>query len=133
MSDLPSLPKQNKQREASFGVKFREWIMKNPRYSCTFEMKDTRGKNAMPFSEITPQQRAWGLAVSSDEGVLIRVQGLSGEPDYSYYRNAPAYVVIRYKEGWAMISIETLIMEDKRSKQRSLTWKRAKDIAILVV
>lgn len=126
---LPNLPKTHKHCEATFSLKFRAWLKENPRISSAFEMKDTRGKNAFPFSELTDVQRAYGMSIKSDKGTLIRVQGLAGEPDYVYLRNAPALVVIKYKQGWAAIDIETLIMEDKRSKKRSLTWSRAIDLA----
>ena len=123
---LPNLPKTHKHREANFALQFRQWLRQNPRISCTFEIKDTRGKNHMNFGELTDVQRAYGMSIKSDKGTLIRVQGVAGEPDYVYFRNAPAYVIIRYPSGWVMIDIETLIMEDKRSKRRSLTYARAK-------
>ena len=131
MTELPNLPKTNKQREATFSLKFREWIMANPRVSCTFEMKDTRGKNYLNFKEVGDKQIAYGLAVNSDKGVLIRVQGINGEPDYAYYRNAPSHIVIKYPKGWVMVTTETFIMEKKRSKVKSLTYSRAKDIAVI--
>jgi hypothetical protein len=130
---LPNLPKTHKHREASFSLKFREWIMDNPRISCSFEMKDTRGKNYLRFDEVTDVQRNYGMSIKNDKGTLIRVQGLSGEPDYVYFRNAPAYLVINYPSGWVILDIETFIMEDKRSKTRSLSWGRAKDLSTVVV
>jgi hypothetical protein len=130
---LPPLPKQNKNREASFSLKFREWLMKNPRISCSFEMKDTRGKNSLKFSEVTDVQRNYGMSIKSNRGTLIRVQGLSGEPDYVYFRNTPAYLVINYPQGWVIMDIETFIMEDERSKIRSLSWSRAKELSTVVV
>ncbi len=130
---LPNLPKQNKRKEASFSLKFREWLMKNPRISCSFEMKDTRGKNSLKFSEVTDVQRNYGMSIKSDKGTLIRVQGLAGEPDYVYFRNAPSYLVINYPQGWVILDIETFIMEDKRSKVRSLSWNRARELSTVVV
>ena len=40
---MPNLPKQNKHKEADFGLKFREWFSKNTDkfISCTFELKQT--------------------------------------------------------------------------------------------
>jgi len=96
-------------------------------------MKDTRGKPSFPFNELDNEQRAWGMKVKGKKGALIRVQGLNGEPDYSYHCGDPAYVVIKYPKGWCMVDIETLIMEDKRSARRSLTYGRAKELAIISI
>lgn len=131
---LPELPKQNKKREANFGLKFRTWFEKNPRLSCSIELKDSRGKNYINFSEITDEQFKSGLANKSDKGNLMRVSsGNIGTADYIFLRNAFAYVVIRYPQFFCLIDIETLYNEKKNSKRKSLTASRAKDIAILVV
>lgn len=130
---LPTLPKQNKHREASFSLKFRQWIMENPQVSCTFEMKDTRGKDYLSFGEVTDQQKVYGLAVRSDRGVLIRVQGLNGEPDYSYHRKDPAFIVIKYPSFFCLIDIEAFVNERDTSKRKSLTSAKARAIAEIIV
>lgn len=135
MKDLPNLPRRNNQREAKFGVAFRKWLEKNPRMSSTFEMKDSRGRSSLPFSEVKEAQRKFGMAVKTrEEGVLVRLVPLvEGTPDYGYFRKAPALVVIKYPKCFCLIDIETFILESKRSKVRSLTVSRAKDIALLTV
>ncbi len=133
--NLPPLPKQNKTLEASFGLAFRKWFDKNPRgISCTYELKDTRGKNSLPFSEVKEAQINFGMKVKSAKGVLIRLEPTTeGIADYGSWANAPAYVVIKYPKQFVFIDIETFQLENKRSKVRSLSASRAKEISILCV
>jgi hypothetical protein len=118
----------NKQREANFSLKLRRWLMNNPRSSCSIEVKDTRGQNTFKLSEITDEQLAYSLAVRDDKGVLIRVQGLAGEPDFVYLRNEPSYFCIKYPKGFVLIAPDSIINERKQSK--TLTWGKAKDVAV---
>lgn len=129
---MPPLPKQNKKREADFGVEFRHWIEKNPRYSCSLEIKRTV-TDSIPFSEIKPEQIAWALSISGPKGALIRVQGLTGEPDYIWCCNMPAYVVIRYPKSFYLIHIDAFVLEKQQSKRRSLSSARAQKISTIVV
>jgi hypothetical protein len=124
-----------KHQETKSSIIFRHWIKANPLYTCALEMKDTRGKNNLAFSEVKQAQRDFGMAIKSDKGVMIRVEPIvEGYPDYIYLRNEPAYVPIKYPKCICIIDIETFILEDKRSKKRrSLTCARAKDIAIKVI
>lgn len=131
---LPKLPKQNKHREADFSILFRNWIKKNPRISGSYEIKDTRSKNYLSFKEVSDLQINYGLSINSDEGTLIRVQAINGgEPDYIYLRNAPAYIVIKYPKFFCIIDIGTFDLEIKRSKVRSLTGSRAKELSTVCV
>lgn len=126
---LPDLPRQLKRREADFGIQLRRWIEKHPLpASGPLELKQST-LNSIPFSCIEPQQIAWLKGAKSAKGVLIRNMGGSGEPDYSYYRNAPAWVVIRYPSSFHVIDIEAFLMEKERSGRKSLTYLRAKAIS----
>lgn len=134
--ELPSLPKKIKNDEAKFGLKFRKWIEVNYSHivSCPLETKDSRGKSDFPFAEVKEPQRHILMKAKSDKGVLIRVQtGTPGAPDYNFYRNSPAFVVIKYPRGFEMIDIENFIREDKKSKKRSLSYARAGEISVLSV
>lgn len=120
--------------ESKFAIYFRHYLKAHPRISGSFEMKDTRGKNTLAFSEVSEDQLIYGMAIKSDKGTLIRVQALtSGMPDYVYFRNAPASLVINYPKGFVIIDVETFILEKKRSKIKSLSWERACSIAVTVV
>ena len=129
---LPSLPRINKTKEADFGVDFRRWIEKNPRYSSAFELKQT-SKSSIPFSCVEEKQLVYGLAIKSDKGTLIRVQGINGDPDYIWCRNMPYNIVIKYPTMFCLIDVETFILEKERSKRKSLTSDRAKEIAIKAI
>ncbi len=129
---LPPLPKQYKTKESDFGIELREWLMKNPRYACSIETKQT-AKPYISFNVVEQKQLNFGMAVKSNKGVLIRVQGIQGEADYIYLRNNPAYITIKYPKGFVLIDVETFIQEKARSRRKSLTWDRAKEIAIKVV
>lgn len=121
-----------KKREADFGVLLRHWLKANPRHDCALELKQTSG-SSIPFSCLEPQQIDYLQAIKSDKGVLIRVQGVNGEPDYVYLRNAPACVVIKFPKEFHLIDIDTFVMEKKRSIRRSLTNARARDISTVSI
>jgi len=129
--DLPDLPKTHKKQEANSSLKLREWIKKNPRQTCSIEMKDTRGKNYLNYSEVDDKQITYAKLISSDKGVLIRVQGLNGEPDYLWVRNQPAYIVIKYPKSTEWITIENFLYEKDKYKKKSLTHDRAVSISSL--
>lgn len=134
---LPELPKKIKTDEADFGTKvFKKWVENNAHvlYSCTFELKQTK-TDSIPFNVVEEPQIDASMCVKwSNKGYMIRNQaGTPGAPDYSFYRNAPAYIVIKYPKFWVIIDIETFTEEKKRSKRKSLTSDRAKEIAWKVV
>lgn len=129
---LPTLPTQHKHKEADFGLKLKKWMKKNPMYSCSLEAKQT-STESLPFSEVTNEQLAWGMSIRSDEGIMVRVTGMTGEPDYIWCRNMPSYVVIKYLKFFCFISVPMFILEKNRSKQRSLSASRAKEIATIIV
>jgi hypothetical protein len=131
--NLPELPKQNKKKEAEFGIKFRRFIEEHPpHFSCGYELKDTRGKIYLNFNEVSDEQIVNALKSKSDKGHLIRLtKATIGSPDYEYHKNFPRYIVIKYPREFVMIDIETFIMEKKRSKRKSLLLKRAKELSII--
>lgn len=139
MIKLPDLPKQHKHKELDFGTKtFRPWILKNSELfpSCTFELKDSYGKDSIPFNAVEDIQIDASLTVRRGKnGYLIRNQsGTPGAPDYSFYKGSPAFLVFNYgRLGFVLIDIETFVLEKSRSKRKSLTWERAVDIAWKVV
>lgn len=127
------LPKQNKKKEANFGTVLREWIMKNPYMTCTFETKFAHSNNSLPFSDVKDKQIAYAMAVRGDKGVLIRNRDDEGIPDYTYLRSEPSYIVIKFRSCFVLIDPETWQLESKRSKRRSLTESRAREISNLTI
>lgn len=123
------------KKEADFSILLRHYLKAHPLpVSCPLEIKDTRGKEYFSYAELKEEQINNALASKSDKGNLIRVSvGTVGAPDYCFYRNSPAYIVIKYPLGFVFVDIETFIMERDRSKRKSLTWGRAQEISIRTV
>ncbi len=124
-----------KKQEADFSVLLRHYLKANPLpLSCPIECKDTRGKDSFFYSELKEEQINNALASTSNKGNLIRISsGTIGGPDYAYFRNSPAYIVIKYPKGFVFIDIQTLTTEKDRSRRKSLTWERAQEIANIAV
>jgi len=123
------------KQEADFSIRLRHYLKAHPLpVSCPIEVKDTRGKESFSFNELKDEQINNALASKSDKGNLIRISvGTIGAPDYCYYRNSPAYVVIKYPSGFVFLDIETFLLERDTSKRKSLTWERAQEISIRTV
>ena len=131
---LPNLPEQHKKKEASFGIKLREFYKNTPDLTCAIETKQTN-TDSFPFKDVDEEQLQYALAIRSDKGVLMRVHPfVKGMPDYIYMRNEPSWVVIYYaKRGFVFISPDRFILERDKSKRRSLLWSRAVVIATKVI
>ena len=125
---MPNLPKQNKHKEADFGLKFREWFSKNTDkfISCTFELKQT-ATDSFPFDHVEEAQIDNAKRTRySDKGNLVRIErGTKGASDYSFHKKSPAYIFIQYPKGFVGIDIGTFLLEKERSKRKSLKWERA--------
>lgn len=105
MTKLPELPRVHKKREADFGVRFREYLEQHPPVedNVWYELKDTRGKASFPLREIKSKQRAYAHLIQCDKGVLVRVRGVQGEPDYVYTRKTAVYYIIKYPKSFYII------------------------------
>jgi len=123
---------KNAMKERDFGILFRHWIRANPQKTASFELKDTRGEDTFKFCNFEAHQIDYANAIKNGS-VLIRVQGVSGEPDYIYMNHAPAYVVIRYPDFFCLIDVDRFVKEEARSRRRSLVAFRARQIAYKVV
>lgn len=132
---LPELPRQNKQKEADFGLVFRKWWKdQEVKLLGEFELKDTRGKPSLAFSEVSHEQEVIARLAMSKRGVLVRrASGTTGMADYSGLVAVPYYLVVRYPEFWCIIPFEKFIKERDKSKRKSLTAEEAKDISIVVI
>lgn len=110
------------KHEANFGLVFRSWFRANKRKfeSCVFELKDTRGKITFNIKEWKEEQRNHALACKSDTGNLMRFSsGTPGMPDYGYYRNAYAYVIIKYPKAFYVIDSDDLAKWKLKSLKES--------------
>jgi hypothetical protein len=128
---MPPLTKQNKKKEADFGVYLKNWVEKNPlSIPCSLELKQETSKESIPFSCLSDKQIAYANKISSNKGCWVRVVGLDGQPDYIWMINSPAYIVIKYPKVFVFITIGTFLMEKERSKRKSLTVDRALEISV---
>lgn len=123
------------RRESKSAILFRHWLRANPLYTCSIEMKDAGSSNSLPFNAVTESQRNYALGITRGKvGIFMRIEAVSeGMPDYIYMKHEPAYICVKYRSCFTLIDIETFILEDKRSKRRSLTEARAKEIAQKVI
>lgn len=121
-----------KNYEAQFGILLRHWLKANPTFSQAYELKQTSSSSIL-FSCLEEHQALYLQAIKSNKGTLIRVQGTSGEPDYIYLRNSPSSVVIKFPHEFSIIDIDTFLLEKKRSKRKSLTMLRAREISTVTV
>jgi hypothetical protein len=123
------------KKEANFTILFRHWLKANPMYSGAFELKQTI--NALPFSDVKDHQIEALMAVKSSKGLLHKISDETRgiKPfDMFYLINADAFVVIKYPSFFVLIDPEDFVLErDILSKRKSLTGKRAKEIASLTV
>ena len=123
------------KREANFTVQFRHWLMANPMYSAAFELKQTT-TDSIPFSDVKEHQLEALLTVKhGKKGLLYKApdDSRSIKPfDLFYLNNTGAYVVIKYPKGFVIIDINDFIQEKEQSKRKSLTWQRAKEIALFL-
>lgn len=122
--------------ESKAGLLFRHWVRANSKrlLSGSYEMKDSRGKDSISFREIKQEQIDHGMANKSDKGNLVRIMaGTAGSADYDFYRNATAWIVIRYPKAMEIIDVETIQMERDRNKRKSLTSERAKAISVISI
>lgn len=125
---LPELPRVLKHKEADFGLQFRTWVRDNWHTTATFELKQSQN-DSIPFSCLEEHQIRYNLAKER----LVRVQGTIGEPDMINLINVSAFIVIKFKSGAYIISIEDFLLEKKRSQRKSLTSSRAQELACDII
>lgn len=128
-----------KKIEAKFGLAFQKWATKNfkfPPSPVFWEYKHTRGKKAFPFREWYDHQRNWSQVISGEKPKFYRIGDYGPQFKmcdaisvcFSEY-NIP----IQYNDFFVVIGGDVLHEEIKKSDKKSLSEKRAKEIAFLVV
>lgn len=103
--------------------------------SSVFEYKQTT-TNSLAFSAVKEHQVTALLGCKSEEGFYFKIPDTSFcllPFDAFFFKNAYAYVIIKYPKAFYVIDIDDFISEDKASKRRSLTSERADDIAVFRV
>lgn len=133
MNKLPDLPKQNRMSESSSSLKFRKWWQLKGK-NAPYEMKDTRGTDSFRFDELSEEQELFGKACGTDKGVLIRIEhGTPGAPDYVGFKNTVSYVVIKFRSGFEVITIDNFLHARDTCGRKSLTANMARHISSITI
>jgi len=122
-----------KKREANFNSLFNKWVKNVYRKTAAFELKQTT-TDSLPFSALQEHQ-AQALLQARWETFVFKIPdaGYQNPFDCFSLSGVPAYIVIKYPDFFCLIDIETFLLESKRSKRRSLTSERAKELSTTVV
>lgn len=112
-------------KEKNFQITFNHWLKNVYKKTGAFELKQTK-TNSIPFDAVKDNQVLGLLAVRHQTLVLkLPDVGMQMPFDCFCMTEQPAYVVIKYPKGVAIIPIDTFVLESSRSKRRSLTYERA--------
>lgn len=103
--------------------------------SAAFELKQCG--SSLPFNAVQEHQVDALMSCKSPSGLLHKISDESRgyKPfDMFYLRHSLAFVVILFGNiEFSIIDIEVFLMEKKRSKRKSLTMARARDISTVTV
>jgi len=129
---LPPLPKKLNKREANWTTSFlKKWVLEESTLpSGPIEVKQTTINN-IPFRVVTQLNDL--LQCMSAKGFWYKHPdtGMANKFDVTFYRNSPAWIIIKYPKGFVVISASAMKWEMENSKRKSLTWERAKDISTI--
>lgn len=121
------------KREANFQITFNHWLKNVYKRTGAFELKQTK-TDSIPFSSVEVHQ-IQALQAVRHSTFVFKIPDAGYQNPYDCYcmTEQPAYVVIKYPESFCLITIDQFVLESEQSKRRSLTSKRAREIAFLVV
>lgn len=121
------------KREQKLTTLFLKWASVNFRHTFAFEVKQTQDKS-IPFSSLAPhQKRALMIAKHGFFKWKIPDAGYQNPFDGFCLYKTEAYVVVFFGSNFYIIDIDIWIHEQAISKRRSLTSKRAIEIAQKVI
>lgn len=130
--NLPDLPKKVIKREAKFITTQFAHRIPTSLTSCPLEFKQTTSYS-FPFIGLPPHQSIALFKCTTPEGFFYKISDDSrGKKPFDgfFFRNSPAYVVIKFPDLFVGIEIRDFIRErDILGKRKSLTQKRALEIA----
>lgn len=127
-----------RKREAKFTTFFLDWVRKEYRQTACFEIKDSRSRSYLPFSEVKPHQlRALRIAKRGIFAFKISDAAIGYKPfDCFSMARVPAYVVISYPSFFCLIDIdvfESLMILAAQEGTKSLRQDVARENAKIVV
>lgn len=121
------------KREANATPYFEKYIQLKKIY-CYFELKQTTTDSIL-FSSV-PEHQIDSLLAQQHSGLLWKHSDsdMRTKPcDGQFTPPLPAYVVIKYKQGYHAISIDNFIFERDHSKRKSLTVERAQELSTFIL
>lgn len=124
------------KREQAFNTVFNRWARHYLQAPAMCELKHTHGEDSLPFKAVKEHQRDWLLAGIGAEPKPYSISDASPghKPcDTVIFGMMYSYVVIKYPTCFVVIDIEKFLDEEKKSDRKSLTEKRAKQIAQHIV
>lgn len=125
--------KENSMKEKNFQTTFNHWVKNVYRKTAAFELKQTK-TNSLAFSSVVEHQVQALYNVRN--GILVyKIPDVGYENPFDSFAlyQTPAFVVIKYPSFFCMIDINDWINEVKISDRKSLTDKRAREIATFIV
>lgn len=127
------------KKEAKFQTLFNHWLKANLKSmkgsGFAFELKDTKGKNYLPWEAVKPHQLAYLLA-GSGKGMIYKIsdQSRGYKPfDCFMLKKAKCFVVINYPGFFCLIEANDFLKAKTRSPKKSLISDEARQIASLVI
>lgn len=125
------------KREAAFTPVFHSWLRAHFKEWMTspYELKQTT-TGSISFSCVREQQLNALVACTTDRGFYYKISDESSgfKPfDGVFFRNSPAWIIIKFPGKFEIIEINTYVLEMNRSKRKSLTSQRANEISVKTV
>ena len=130
-----NMNKQEQKAQTQFNHYVKEVFLKTNSGGFAFELKHSRGKDYISFSEIKEHQIN-ALSAVTGSGLVYKLSdsSLGQKPfDSIAFKNCQAFLVCFYPKSFELIPINNFIFEMERSKRKSLTYERAKAISTISV
>lgn len=120
-------------KESNFTTIFEKYIRAKKMYGV-FELKQTDA-DAIPFAKVENHQIE-SLIAAQNVGFLHKISDADPRRkafDVLYTKPLVAYIAIRFPKVTCVITVNNFIFERDRSKRKSLTIERAKEIATCIL
>lgn len=128
---LPELPRVLNKKEANWTTTvFRKWLEQKG-ITAVWEIKYSK-TNSLPFSAVANHQ-AQSLWNVRHKTFVFKIPDMGEKLPFDMFslKEQPAYVAIKYPKGVAIIPIDIFLLEESRSKRRSLTYERAMQLSTI--
>jgi len=120
-------------KEKDFQRTFNHWVKEVYKKTAAFELKYTK-TDSLPFSVVAGHQEDALMQVK--HGVFVfKIPDMGYQNPYDCFclSYQKAFIVIKYLSFFCLIDIDVWVEEQKISYRKSLTSKRAREIAYLIV